>query len=271
VDSTRSAGPRWTTCTTPPGPGPVAALPVHEAGRLRLGRHAHAHGHLVAEAHRRTRRRGRSSPTSTTWCRPSTRSSASGRRRWSTATSRTPSTASASPTPSTRPTLRSGRRPSTSTAWAAAASTTTAGWPAPSDRGSRGRRRCPNLASWDPMQDQWELFDTRSDYSLMNDLASEHPEKLEELKALFMRSRRGEQGPAHRGRPVHGGESPGDEAQHEHGVDVVRGHHADSREPGAQRAQRQPPRRDRGRGAGGCQRRDLRHGRVCRRREPLRP
>jgi hypothetical protein len=45
----------------------------------------------------------------------------------------------------------------------------------------------PNLASWDPMQDQWELFDTRSDYSLMNDLASEHPEKLEELKALFMR------------------------------------------------------------------------------------
>jgi hypothetical protein len=45
----------------------------------------------------------------------------------------------------------------------------------------------PDLASWDPMQDQWELFDTRSDYSLMNDLASEHPEKLEELKALFMR------------------------------------------------------------------------------------
>jgi arylsulfatase A-like enzyme len=44
----------------------------------------------------------------------------------------------------------------------------------------------PDLASWDPMQDQWQLFDTRSDYSLMNDLASEHPEKLERLKALFM-------------------------------------------------------------------------------------
>jgi arylsulfatase A-like enzyme len=44
----------------------------------------------------------------------------------------------------------------------------------------------PDLASWDPMQDQWQLFDTRSDYSLMNDLAAEHPEKLEELKALFM-------------------------------------------------------------------------------------
>ena len=44
----------------------------------------------------------------------------------------------------------------------------------------------PDLANWDPMQDEWELYDTRSDYSLMNDLASEHPEKLEQLKALFM-------------------------------------------------------------------------------------
>jgi arylsulfatase A-like enzyme len=45
----------------------------------------------------------------------------------------------------------------------------------------------PDLANWDPMQDEWELFDTRTDYSLMKDLASENPEKLEELKALFMR------------------------------------------------------------------------------------
>jgi len=44
----------------------------------------------------------------------------------------------------------------------------------------------PDLSKWDPMQDEWQLFDTRSDYSLMNDLASEHPEKLEELKQLFM-------------------------------------------------------------------------------------
>ena len=44
----------------------------------------------------------------------------------------------------------------------------------------------PDLASWDPMQDKWELFDTRKDFSLMTDLASEHPEKLEEMKALFM-------------------------------------------------------------------------------------
>ena len=45
----------------------------------------------------------------------------------------------------------------------------------------------PDLANWDPMQDQWQLFDTRKDYSLMNDLASQYPEKLKELKALFMK------------------------------------------------------------------------------------
>jgi arylsulfatase len=44
----------------------------------------------------------------------------------------------------------------------------------------------PDLASWDPMQDEWELFDTRSDYSLTRDVSSEYPEKLEEMKALFM-------------------------------------------------------------------------------------
>jgi arylsulfatase len=44
----------------------------------------------------------------------------------------------------------------------------------------------PDLANWDPMQDKWELFDTRKDYSLTQDLSSEYPEKLEEMKALFM-------------------------------------------------------------------------------------
>jgi arylsulfatase len=42
------------------------------------------------------------------------------------------------------------------------------------------------LIGWDPASDTWQLFDTRSDYSLMNDLAEKRPEKLEELKALFM-------------------------------------------------------------------------------------
>lgn len=44
----------------------------------------------------------------------------------------------------------------------------------------------PDLANWDPMQDRWQLFNTRKDFSLMDDLASEYPEKLEELKTLFM-------------------------------------------------------------------------------------
>jgi len=43
-----------------------------------------------------------------------------------------------------------------------------------------------DISKWDPMQDKWELFDTRTDFSLMHDLAAEKPEKLEELKTLFM-------------------------------------------------------------------------------------
>jgi arylsulfatase len=43
-----------------------------------------------------------------------------------------------------------------------------------------------DLNKWDPMEDEWQLFDTRTDFSLMHDLAAENPEKLEELKALFM-------------------------------------------------------------------------------------
>jgi arylsulfatase len=45
----------------------------------------------------------------------------------------------------------------------------------------------PDISNWDPMQDQWELFNTRRDFSLMHDLAAEEPEKLEDLKSLFMR------------------------------------------------------------------------------------
>ena len=44
----------------------------------------------------------------------------------------------------------------------------------------------PDLSTWDPMEDEWELFNTRSDFTLMNDLSDEYPEKLEEMKALFM-------------------------------------------------------------------------------------
>lgn len=47
-----------------------------------------------------------------------------------------------------------------------------------------------DLANWDPMSDEWQLFDTSNDYSLMKDLASENPEKLEEMKELFLQEAR---------------------------------------------------------------------------------
>jgi arylsulfatase A-like enzyme len=36
-------------------------------------------------------------------------------------------------------------------------------------------------------QDTWELYDTRADFSLANDLAAKNPEKLKELQALFLK------------------------------------------------------------------------------------
>ncbi len=39
-----------------------------------------------------------------------------------------------------------------------------------------------------PLQeDQWELYDTRTDFSLINDLAGKHPAKLKELQDLFLK------------------------------------------------------------------------------------
>ena len=35
--------------------------------------------------------------------------------------------------------------------------------------------------------DGWQLYNTKSDYSLTNDLASQYPEKLETLKKAFMK------------------------------------------------------------------------------------
>jgi arylsulfatase A-like enzyme len=42
------------------------------------------------------------------------------------------------------------------------------------------------LATWDSAQDEWELYDLRSDFSQAKDLAKENPENLEEMKALFL-------------------------------------------------------------------------------------
>jgi len=44
----------------------------------------------------------------------------------------------------------------------------------------------PDLANWNPNEDEWALYDTRTDYTLMNNLADENPEKLEEMKKLFL-------------------------------------------------------------------------------------
>jgi arylsulfatase len=44
-----------------------------------------------------------------------------------------------------------------------------------------------DISQWDPMQDSWELFDTRTDFSLMKDLAATQAKKLAELKELFMK------------------------------------------------------------------------------------
>src|SRR5262249_45433219 len=46
---------------------------------------------------------------------------------------------------------------------------------------------------WEPsaratlQNDVWELYDTRTDFSLMNDLAARNPAKLKELQDLFMK------------------------------------------------------------------------------------
>jgi arylsulfatase A-like enzyme len=40
-------------------------------------------------------------------------------------------------------------------------------------------------SNWDPDADPWELYYLPDDFSQANDLAEQHPEKLEELKALF--------------------------------------------------------------------------------------
>jgi len=53
--------------------------------------------------------------------------------------------------------------------------------------------RVIHKAPWEPKarralddDSAWELFDTTKDFSLVNNVAAEHPEKLEELKKLFL-------------------------------------------------------------------------------------
>lgn len=43
------------------------------------------------------------------------------------------------------------------------------------------------LADWDSAQDVWQLYDLESDFSQAHDLAAQYPEKLEEMKKLFLK------------------------------------------------------------------------------------
>jgi len=56
------------------------------------------------------------------------------------------------------------------------------------------------LAEWDPRNDVWELYNTRTDYSLANDLGAKDPGKLDDLKALFLK-----EAEANKALPIGGG------------------------------------------------------------------
>ncbi len=43
-----------------------------------------------------------------------------------------------------------------------------------------------DASQWNPEQDQWELYNLEEDWTQSDDLATKHPEKLRELKSLFL-------------------------------------------------------------------------------------
>ncbi len=45
----------------------------------------------------------------------------------------------------------------------------------------------PGLATWDANKDRWELYDIKKDFSEADDLAAKEPEKLAEMKKLFLK------------------------------------------------------------------------------------
>ena len=42
------------------------------------------------------------------------------------------------------------------------------------------------IKEWSPLTDKWELYNLDEDWTQANDISAEHPEKLEEMKALFL-------------------------------------------------------------------------------------
>lgn len=47
-----------------------------------------------------------------------------------------------------------------------------------------------DVAGWDPHKDEWRLYDLSKDSNLSNDLAAKHPEKLAEMKELWLKEAR---------------------------------------------------------------------------------
>jgi arylsulfatase len=44
----------------------------------------------------------------------------------------------------------------------------------------------PNLKEWNPLDDEWQLYDIENDWSQSTDISQEHPDQLKYLKDLFM-------------------------------------------------------------------------------------
>ncbi|MFV0573195.1 MAG: arylsulfatase [Xanthomarina gelatinilytica] len=44
----------------------------------------------------------------------------------------------------------------------------------------------PDFSAWDPMTEKWELYNIEEDWSQANNLAKKNPEKLEEMKNVFL-------------------------------------------------------------------------------------
>ena len=118
-------------------------------------------------------------PRAPTSSRRSSTAAASRCRRWWTGTSRPRSPACRCATRSTPPTRPRRRRRSTTRCSAPAASGIK-GWKAVAEHGPVPL----NLGKFD--EDRWQLFHTDEDRAEAHDLAEQHPEKLEELKALWL-------------------------------------------------------------------------------------
>ena len=67
----------------------------------------------------------------------------------------------------------------------------------------------PGIQDWTPDKDAWELYNLEEDWTQANDLAAKMPDKLAQMKELFIDRGREEQGTAHRRRPLDSRLPPG--------------------------------------------------------------